>query len=298
VNTWECDEMGHMNVRFYLGKAHQGLIQLGAMVGLGPRALAELGSGAGADLVTRRQHIRFLRELHAGADVSIEGGFVDVGKSGFTLFQEMLPLAASHVSATLISQVELVDLKNGALIDIPSSAVEKMMLIESDIPDYGQPKSLSFDRALPMINNKEGLAEGRLVVSAEVVRSDQVDRNGNLYPDQFIGHISDGIGNLFGLITKDDVDIYERTDKTGGAALEYLFEFLGKPREGDIIKVLSAPQELQAKVYSLSHAIVDGETGEPLAAASSVHIAFDLKTRKSIPVPERLKKGLEAYLLR
>ena len=25
VNTWECDEMGHMNVRFYLAKAMEGL---------------------------------------------------------------------------------------------------------------------------------------------------------------------------------------------------------------------------------------------------------------------------------
>ena len=25
INTWECDEMGHMNVRFYVAKMMEGL---------------------------------------------------------------------------------------------------------------------------------------------------------------------------------------------------------------------------------------------------------------------------------
>lgn len=70
ANTWECDEMGHMNVRFYLGKAHQGLVHAGVMIGLGPKALAAMG----AELVVDDQHIRFLRELRAGADLSIDAG--------------------------------------------------------------------------------------------------------------------------------------------------------------------------------------------------------------------------------
>ena len=26
VNTWECDEMGHLNVRFYVARAMEGLV--------------------------------------------------------------------------------------------------------------------------------------------------------------------------------------------------------------------------------------------------------------------------------
>ena len=29
VNTWECDQMGHMNVRFYVAKMMEGLAELG-----------------------------------------------------------------------------------------------------------------------------------------------------------------------------------------------------------------------------------------------------------------------------
>ena len=34
VNTWECDEMGHMNVRFYVANAMEGLVGLAAALGM------------------------------------------------------------------------------------------------------------------------------------------------------------------------------------------------------------------------------------------------------------------------
>ena len=39
VNTWECDRMGHLNVRFHVAHAAEGLVGLAAGLGL-PRAFA------------------------------------------------------------------------------------------------------------------------------------------------------------------------------------------------------------------------------------------------------------------
>jgi len=79
VNTWECDEMGHMNVRFYVARAMEGLVGLAAALGL-PHAFA---AHAGATLLVREQHIRFLREARAGAALHMTGGVVVVlGKTG------------------------------------------------------------------------------------------------------------------------------------------------------------------------------------------------------------------------
>ncbi len=295
VNTWECDEMGHMNVKFYLGKAHQGLVNVGALLGLGPRALEAMG----AELVLERQHIRFLREMHAGADLSIEAGVVEISGGVLTIFQEVLPLAASHVSATLVTKITLRDIKSGAVISFSDDVLARAGELATDIPDYGTPRTLSLDDPLFGMNEAAAIRTGHLPVSIAAVRSDQVDKGGCLYPDQYIGHISDGIGMLFGLMTKGlDDEIYERSETTGGAALEYRFDFLKQPRLGDTIKVLSAPKQIMDKVYVLNHVIVDGETGEPFARANSVHIAFDLVTRKSVPVPDLLRRGLEAHLIR
>ena len=48
TNVWECDEMGHMNVRFYLGKAHQGLQQFGAFIGLRAGSIWVFSHGCGS----------------------------------------------------------------------------------------------------------------------------------------------------------------------------------------------------------------------------------------------------------
>lgn len=286
--------MGHMNVRFYLGKAHQGLANVGVTLGLGPAAVAAMG----AELVIEDQHIRFLRELQAGADLSIDAGVVEIGGSGLTLFQEVLPLAASHVAATLVSRITLRDLKSGDAVPLPDSAIQKAKELVTEIPDYGTSRSLSFGEDLDGKDEADALRMGHFPVCLATIRSDQVDVEGHLYPDHFMGHISDGIGVLFGLLTKDlDEKMYERSETTGGAALEYRFQYINRPRVGQALKILSAPKQIMEKVYMLSHVIVDPETGELYARANSVHIAFDLVKRKAILVPDLLRKGLEAHLI-
>lgn len=70
VNTWECDEMGHLNVRFWVAKALEGLGGLAARLGM-PRAFS---TGAEATLVVREKHMRFLREARAGAALIMKIG--------------------------------------------------------------------------------------------------------------------------------------------------------------------------------------------------------------------------------
>ena len=77
VNTWECDEMGHMNVRFWVAKAQEGLAGLAAQLGM-PRAFAADGE---ATVIVREQHIRFLREAKAGAALYMTGGVIEIGES-------------------------------------------------------------------------------------------------------------------------------------------------------------------------------------------------------------------------
>ena len=77
VNTWECDEMGHMNVRFYVTKAVEGLVGLAAALGL-PHAFT---AHAGSTLMVREQHIRFLREAQAGAALHMTGGVLEMGEA-------------------------------------------------------------------------------------------------------------------------------------------------------------------------------------------------------------------------
>ena len=75
VNTWECDEMGHLNVRFWVAKAMEALAGLSRLMGM-PDAFA---SGGGATLAVRDLHMRFLREARAGACLWASGGVIALG---------------------------------------------------------------------------------------------------------------------------------------------------------------------------------------------------------------------------
>jgi acyl-CoA thioester hydrolase len=77
VNTWECDEMGHMNVRFYVTRAMEGMVGLAAALGM-PQAYAP---GAGASLLLREQHIRFLREVPAARPLHMRAGVISMNES-------------------------------------------------------------------------------------------------------------------------------------------------------------------------------------------------------------------------
>ena len=57
VQTWECDQMGHMNVQFYVARETEGIAALSGALGLRP-----LSSGlTQAMLIPHEQHIRFHR---------------------------------------------------------------------------------------------------------------------------------------------------------------------------------------------------------------------------------------------
>lgn len=292
VNTWECDEMGHMNVRFYLGKALQGVAQVGAWLDLGPRTLRDRGEA----LVPRQIHIRYLKELHAGADLSIEAGVVEASEREVTLYQEILPMASDGISATLTSRFDLMGPDRSKALAVPDFARVASLAHEVVVPAHAAPRSFQLDAPIPLDHAETALERGHLPVSLGTVKRGQVDEQGYLSPEEYLGFISDGIGNLFALMTRDETGIFERTEEIGGAALEYRFDYFDWPRVGDLVRVLSAPVAVADKTYKLRHFIHDPESGALYAKAESVHCSFDLVNRKAISIPDRLRAGLTRHL--
>ena len=74
INSCLCDEMEHMNVHFYVAKAMEGLAELAAIVGLGNA----FRPNAQSTLRPRDQHIRFMKEAHAGAPFTMTGCVLEV----------------------------------------------------------------------------------------------------------------------------------------------------------------------------------------------------------------------------
>src|SRR5258708_24840448 len=96
VNTWECDQMGHMNVRFYVSRAMEGLTGVAAALGLAGAFRAH----AQATLVVKDHHIRFLREARAGAPLIMPAGVIPMDECEVRLLQLLIHAESGELAAS------------------------------------------------------------------------------------------------------------------------------------------------------------------------------------------------------
>lgn len=86
VYPWHCDHMGHMNVMWYVGKFDEATWQFFHAIGLSPAFLRAQSRGMAAV----EQRIAYVRELHAGAVVSIRTTVAEVHAKRLVFSHEML----------------------------------------------------------------------------------------------------------------------------------------------------------------------------------------------------------------
>jgi|CXWL01.1.fsa_nt_gi acyl-CoA thioester hydrolase len=289
VQTWECDQMGHLNVQFYVARADDGLSALAAALGLSPRAQ---GSDR-AMLVPREQHIRFHRELRPGAPYVVEAGVLLAKNEGLIVYEEMKNIATGGVAATFVTRAEWADTTMRGGLPLPITAVAKAASFMVDLPAQGQPRGLELTPARPAPSLTEAEQLGLITTLRSTVLREHCDAHGYMLPRHYMGRVSDAIPNLIAQTRGED----RSTSSTGGAALEYRFVYRMPAREGDLLILKSGLRSVSSKTYIWCHWLFDAESGECFATAEAVAIAMDLTTRKAIDIPTDMRAQLESLII-
>lgn len=122
VLSWECDEIGHMNVMYYVNKFELAGHYLAGCFGLTHQILKERNWGT----VAVKQEINYHEEAVSGALLYINSSITDIGNRSFTAHHEMRNATTNRLvsSAKIISVI--FDLNNRKAIDIPNEARLKM----------------------------------------------------------------------------------------------------------------------------------------------------------------------------
>lgn len=279
--------MGHMNVRFYVNRSVDGLASYSQLIGLGPKKLNERGQ----TLAIKEMHIRFHREMHPGTPFLMRAGVVAANTKSIRLFQEISNLMSGEVSATFVIDVSLTDQTSRELVDIDISLIDKLKGQLITLPKHAAARGTSTEapRQAPTLQEADSLS--LFEIYRGVVASNDVDEQGYMQAQGFMGAMSNGITHLF-MALKDQGK--PREQGMGGAALEYRFVFKQSPRIGDIVVVRSGLKGMLGKASNLCHWLFDGETGECIATAENVAVSFDLKTRKAIEPPADIKAQMMA----
>lgn len=291
ANTWECDDMGHMNVRFYVSRAMEGLAILAHRMGM----RAAFAPNASATLVPVDHHIRFLKEVHAGGALHMRGGVVALRETDAELYQELTHADGQPAATfrTIVAHVEPRELRPFPFSKRTRAACEALMCT---VPKHGAPRSIDLkaplcDASLARADSLNAPVLGRFAVPPE-----HADAFGWMMPELFIGRLSDAVPNFLADWRKKAAELASegKAARAGGAVLEYRIAYRAWPRVGDLLEVRSGVIEVAEKTHRIGHWVLDPVTGAPWATAEAVAVAFDLDTRKTIAAPPEHRAALEA----
>lgn len=297
VNAWECDENFHMNVRFYASRAMEGLAFMAAALEM-PSAFKERATST---LMPLDLHIRFLKEAHQGAPLSMRGGVVSLGEDEAVLYQELVHAngAPAATFTMRVAHVQPHDIRRFPWSQRTRTRAATMMCV---IPAHGASRSVAITPVSGDPTVKVAERIGAPVVGRLAVTPDHCDPFGRMRMEMFLARVSDSIPNLLAAWRDETAKAAAATDgvaKTaGGAVLEYRLCPRRWPRAGDLLEVRSGVVEVAEKTNRLVHWLLDPVTGEAWCTAEAVAVTFDLITRKTIAIPQAQRSALEARIVK
>jgi len=271
ANTWDCDEMGHMNVRIYVEKAMEGLGRFAAAIHM-PHAYRE---NAPSTLIPAQQHVRFIREVQPGRPLVMTGCVIEWDETSVLVYQELCHNDGTPAAA-LRTRLIHAEAKSGRAFGWPAATAPR-----------------GVDLALaPLPADQTTLANALKVGTPEIgcglVAPQHCDVSGRMQAAWFMGRLSDSVPNLL-YDWRKQVAAAADGAQMGAAVLEHRLIYRRWPRAGDRFVIHSSLNNVSEKTHSLVHWILDPDTGEAWMTSEAVSVTFNLDTRKVIATaPEQI----------
>lgn len=291
VNTWECDEGGHLNVRFHLERAMIGLAHMAQALEM-PRAFT---AQAGATLIPRQAHIRFLKEALPGAPLSMHGGVVQMDESEATICLDMRH-GDGAPSSCFTMRVAHAETRHHRAFPWTARAREAAKRLACALPAHAAPRSVDWSTPPSDASRQGAIDAGAVRIGGAVVSPDQCDAFGRLRAEHFVGRISDSVPNLLASWRREAGEASGAAP--AGAVVEARMVFRRFPRAGQLIEVHSGLVEVGEKTIRLVHWIVNPETGAAWASMEALALTFDTVTRKTITPTAEARARMEKRVVK
>jgi acyl-CoA thioester hydrolase len=285
VNTWECDDGGHLNVRFHFERAFSGLARLAHAINM-PGAFTQ---AAGATLVPLEAHVRFHKEARPAAPLSMHGGVIALGDSDATVCLDMRH-GDGAVAAAFTLRVAHVDTRSFAAFPWSQRTRAAARDLACALPAHAAPRSIDLKRAPADASLARARDLGATRIGCALAGLDQCDAFGRLRGEHFPGRVSDSVPNLLAKWRQEAAQDSGATP--AGAVVEARLVFRRWPRAGDLIEIWSGVAEVGEKTLRLVHWLCDPVTGAAWASMEAVALNFDVATRKTIAPSEAARARL------
>lgn len=285
VNTWECDQMGHWNARYYVARAMEGLTTVAALLGL-PGAFRP---SADATMIVVDHHIRFLREARAGAPLSMRAGVIFMDDFSARILQLLLH-ADGELSAAIQTKVVHATSREGRLFPWSAATRERAESLRVEVPEHSAPRSVGLDPPSGGASLEAAERLGLTQLALGAFGEDECDVFGRVFPWRILGRLSDGVPTLLSVGQQPDPNI-------GGAVLELRLAHQAWPKAGDRFVLRSGIAGLDDRLRRVVHWVIDPDSGQPWATGEAIAVALDLTTRKIAAANEASRAALSARLI-
>jgi acyl-CoA thioester hydrolase len=279
VDTWECDEMGHLNVVWYLSRASRGLSALAAALGM-----AEAFSPrAASTLLVRDQHVRFLREAKAGVALHMTGGVLTIDDTGARLLQVLRHSDSGEPCATFVTRVEHVTSEEARPFAWSERRRAAAEALKVETPAYAAARGVTVDPVESSASWERADDLGLPQIARSAVIPADCDVFGRLSPEAVMNVIWQGKRQLF---LRDGAG-----DDVGRVMLEIRIMHLRHAAAGAQLSLRSGLRDADDKTERYVHWLLDPVSGKPWASAEAVTARFDLAARRLAPATDAVREA-------
>lgn len=294
--NWQCDELGHLNMRHYLGKAEEARQFLFIHLGLS-RAFQR---GAPSTVRLRDVTICYKKEARPGARLSIRSGLLRLGEDDADIIHVM-EHADGSVAATFQERVEHIYLRTGEPFAWPSrlrECADTACVNGEGIGPRGLP---DLEAVGPSRKTLDDWGAER--IGAGVFRADEADIFNHIRGVSLLGRFTESVGNFRkgwpeaygpgGLYHPDTTE----PPRLSGVLLEIRLHIHRDICPGQALEVWSGLLSATPSIRNLVHSLVDPVSGENYASAVATSAVIDLVERKLVRVTQDQLAALQANCL-
>lgn len=288
VNAWECDDGGHLNVRFHLERAMVGLAHMAHALEM-PGAFT---ASAGATLVPLEAHIRFLKEARPPSPLVMHGGVLRLDECEGTFCLDMRHGDGAPSSVFTVRAAH-VDTRGFQPFPWSQRTRETAKRITCVQPAHAQPRSMDLSKPIADASLERAKEIGAIRIGATLAQPSDCDVFGRMRTEHFMGRVSDSVPNFLQQWRRDTA-----SSNTGsvaaGAVVEARLVMRRWPRAGDLLEVYSGVSEVAGKTMRIAHWICDPASGAAWASLEVVALTFDTLTRKALEPPPEARAAMQA----
>lgn len=273
VNTWECDENRHMNVRFYIRRFEEG-----AAVFLAGHA------GEGRHPVLRHRHVRYHRELLEGESTVTMAAFPNNGPLKGHLVQVLREISTGEICATSLDCFD----------DLETAPIAP----DAEAAEAASPRGLAAgdcEADNPGFLAEHMKARKALAINYMVAAEADRDAEGRLRTDRIVGCFSDGASHIWehaGITTG-----WLNANSNGRVSVEMKVQPVGSIAAGEALELVSRVADQKGRTFRLVHTLRSVADGRVAARGEACCLVMNLESRRAVALPESFAAYLSDHSL-